>query len=247
MDEGLRVNIKKTATRLFLKYGLRSVSIDDICNELHISKKTFYAYFSQKEALIESVLLEHNEKYIKRQALFGKTCPFKGNAIDDILGMIAFHKSNKNKQFVYFFFDLHKYYPDIHKKMLQLNHKKSCEKIKTNIMKGIDEGLYRTNFNIDLMSRMLALQFLNMLNLATKDLNKSIIRQSMEMLLDINIRILCNQKGLEYYEKLIVDKQLDKLIEDEPLKDEELDAIIDTYINETEEMVQTVNPLSRED
>ncbi|HQO47821.1 MAG TPA: TetR/AcrR family transcriptional regulator [Paludibacteraceae bacterium] len=53
-----RKRIIKVASELFLKYGLRSVTIDDICNELRISKKTFYVHFKQKEELIESLLTE---------------------------------------------------------------------------------------------------------------------------------------------------------------------------------------------
>ncbi len=59
----VRDKILKTASDLFLKYGLRSVSIDDICNELHISKKTFYAHFKQKEELVESLLAQMSCKH----------------------------------------------------------------------------------------------------------------------------------------------------------------------------------------
>lgn len=55
MDVETRKRIIKVASELFLKYGLRSVTIDDICNELRISKKTFYVHFKQKEELIESL------------------------------------------------------------------------------------------------------------------------------------------------------------------------------------------------
>ena len=58
MDVETRKRIIKVASELFLKYGLRSVTIDDICNELRISKKTFYVHFKQKEELIESLLTE---------------------------------------------------------------------------------------------------------------------------------------------------------------------------------------------
>ena len=62
MDQTLYKNILKTGAKRFLKYGLRSVSIDDICADLRISKKTFYTYFSQKEALVEAVLQDMDQK-----------------------------------------------------------------------------------------------------------------------------------------------------------------------------------------
>ncbi|MDR0812125.1 MAG: TetR/AcrR family transcriptional regulator, partial [Paludibacter sp.] len=45
----LREKILNTSTAMFCEYGLKRVSIDDICNELRISKKTFYSIFKQKE------------------------------------------------------------------------------------------------------------------------------------------------------------------------------------------------------
>ena len=51
--------ILKKSSDLFFKHGFRSVSIDDICSELRISKKTFYKYFSQKDLLIERILKDY--------------------------------------------------------------------------------------------------------------------------------------------------------------------------------------------
>ena len=56
MSEDVRNNIIKTAGEMFFRLGIRSVSIDDICHELGISKKTFYVYFASKDELIEQLL-----------------------------------------------------------------------------------------------------------------------------------------------------------------------------------------------
>ena len=59
MAEDQKCNIIKTAGNLFFRLGIRSVSIDDICRELGMSKKTFYVYFESKDALIEQMLLSN--------------------------------------------------------------------------------------------------------------------------------------------------------------------------------------------
>lgn len=51
-----KCHIIKTAGELFFRLGIRSVSIDDICRELGMSKKTFYVYFASKDELIEQML-----------------------------------------------------------------------------------------------------------------------------------------------------------------------------------------------
>ena len=49
-------DILKLAARKMQKVGIRSVSVDDICRELGMSKKTFYVYFASKDALVECIL-----------------------------------------------------------------------------------------------------------------------------------------------------------------------------------------------
>lgn len=240
MYQSVRTNIQKTAAKLFLKYGLRSVSIDDICNELRISKKTFYAHFNQKEELIESVLTEHNEKRLKKQENKTNPCNFKGNAIDQLMRISAFHQSTKNDQFVNFFFDLNKYYPEIHKKITQKNQEKTCEQIRQNILTGIEEHLFRTDFDMELMVRFLAMQFITMMNLTSKDFGKTTMRRGLDLVMDVYIRVLCNRQGLDYYESLLLKRSLAKETQEEPLKDEDLDNIIDQLLDAPDEMAQVV-------
>ena len=72
MCTDLRAKILKTAGELFFKFGIRSVSIDDICNELHISKKTFYTVFKQKDELVVELLDAMSQKKEKDYLLFRK-------------------------------------------------------------------------------------------------------------------------------------------------------------------------------
>lgn len=50
------------AENLFLKLGIRSVSMDDLCREMGISKKTLYQYFENKDALVKQVIETHVER-----------------------------------------------------------------------------------------------------------------------------------------------------------------------------------------
>jgi len=237
MDQGLRKNIQKTATKLFLKYGLRSVSIDDICNELRISKKTFYTQFSQKEELIESVLSEHTQKRFKKQECMTRSCASSGNAIDHIISASIIPFSSKNKQFVNFFFDLNKYYPEINKRHAQLNNEKLCEGIRQNIQNGIQQNIYRSDFDLELMARFLGMQFHSIMNITPGEISKHTLHQGFKLVMDCYVRILSNQKGLEYYEKLMAGKANEKPAEEEPMKDEELDYIIDKFLNTEDDLM----------
>src|SRR5688572_4295748 len=51
--------IREQAHELFMQYGIRSVSMDDIANQLGMSKKTLYQYFADKDQLVEAVVDAH--------------------------------------------------------------------------------------------------------------------------------------------------------------------------------------------
>jgi AcrR family transcriptional regulator len=44
------------ALELFVARGIRDVSIDEVCHELGISKKTFYVFYAKKEDLVRDTV-----------------------------------------------------------------------------------------------------------------------------------------------------------------------------------------------
>ncbi|NDC76635.1 MAG: TetR/AcrR family transcriptional regulator [Chitinophagia bacterium] len=54
-----RQRISAKAKEMFMRYGIRTVSMDDIAGSLGISKKTIYASFVDKDALVDSIIAEH--------------------------------------------------------------------------------------------------------------------------------------------------------------------------------------------
>ena len=58
----VRENILQVAIERMQQVGIRSVSVDDICHELGMSKKTFYVYFASKDDLVQAILHKHEQK-----------------------------------------------------------------------------------------------------------------------------------------------------------------------------------------
>ncbi len=108
MDD-LTKRIVELAYTKFLQFGIRRISIDDICNELRISKKTFYRIFPKKEDLVEEALKYRNELAIEK---FKKMIRNK-NAIDSLVATMKFIKDHINEECSSFFYDISKYYPSI--------------------------------------------------------------------------------------------------------------------------------------
>ena len=154
LSQDQKRNIIKTAGELFFRLGIRSVSIDDICRELGISKKTFYVYFESKDELIEQ-LLQANLDYIagKMEDLV-KLQDFK----QLVKVFIKRQQAEKNDvrrvpQLVY---DLKKYYP----RQFADFQQKCFETQKTYIIRyleqGQQDGFVRTDLNIELTAVLFA-------------------------------------------------------------------------------------------
>lgn len=226
MDQALYKNILKTGAKRFLKYGLRSVSIDDICADLRISKKTFYTYFSQKEALVEAVLQDMDQKKRKPSQ---EMCEIEGNVIDKVLRFSSSHVKNKHNQFVNFFFDLAKYYPEIHKNALLRKHQDMHENILNLLKEGVSEGLFREDLDVTMMADFVVTQFNMAMNLMQKEALVDRKQQGIEFLIDTLLRALCNERGMTYYlEKKTNHHQSDKVEPSPPLDD----TVIDLYIDQ---------------
>jgi AcrR family transcriptional regulator len=147
-------NIIKTAGDMFFRLGIRSVSIDDICHELGMSKKTFYVYFASKDELVEQ-LLQANIDYMasKMEGLL-KTGDFK----QLVAKFIKHQEAEKNDvrrvpQLVY---DLKKYYPRQFAQFQVNCFETQKEYIQRYLEMGQKAGLVRANLNIELVAVLFA-------------------------------------------------------------------------------------------
>ncbi len=81
MDKELSPKLKKlvqTACDLFFRYGIRRISIKEICREAEISKMTFYKHFRNKDALAIYILNEFfNATHHKFEQILAQNTPFE--------------------------------------------------------------------------------------------------------------------------------------------------------------------------
>lgn len=193
-----RIHIIKTAGELFFRLGIRSVSIDDICRELGMSKKTFYVYFASKDALIEQ-MLQANLDYMagKMEELV---------ALKDFRQLVKVfikrQEAEKNDvrrvpQLVY---DLKKYYP----RQFADFQTKCFETQKNYIMQyleqGVAQGLVRANLNIELT----AVLFAKIHNDAIRDFeiiegHNHNMHQLAHTAMDVFVRGVLSEEGMKLF------------------------------------------------
>ena len=58
----IKDRIQEKATELFMRFGIRSVSMDDIATQLGMSKKTIYQFFADKDELVDAVMAANIQK-----------------------------------------------------------------------------------------------------------------------------------------------------------------------------------------
>jgi len=141
----MKEKIISKASDMFLKLGFKSITMDDIAGEMCISKKTIYKYFCNKEILIEETTQAiHKEIHQIIDNIIIKN----HNAIQEnfeIRKMFKeMFKSSDNSPI----YQLRKHYPEIYEKVMEREISECNNLFQQNIEKGIVQGLYRKNINI---------------------------------------------------------------------------------------------------
>ncbi|HOG06222.1 MAG TPA: TetR/AcrR family transcriptional regulator [Paludibacter sp.] len=201
--ETLKENIIQTAGNQFQQMGIRNVSIDDVCAELRISKKTFYQYFSKKEDLVDAVI-EH--KRALSQAKLQKNIKDK-NAIEIFVYMIKELKKSAECTPVLFWHDVEKFYPALFQKHNQIKQDNVRNIFENNIKQGIAEGYYRENLDIELLSFFHTVQIRNTFEMMMQMQLKFSLKRITDFFIDMIIRLVANEKGLRYIEENLTDKK----------------------------------------
>ena len=144
--EMMKDKIINKAKEMFLRLGFKNITMDDIACEMCISKKTIYKYFSNKDVLIEeSVELVHKEVYETIDKIVSKNF----NAIEENFEIKRMFREMFKSAESSPIYQLKKHYPEIYDKVLSMQISVCEDCFRQNIIKGINEGLYRENLDID--------------------------------------------------------------------------------------------------
>ncbi|HVT86259.1 MAG TPA: TetR/AcrR family transcriptional regulator [Chitinophagaceae bacterium] len=142
--------IQTKAHELFLRYGIRSVSMDDIAAQLGMSKKTVYQYFNDKDELVDAAV----DIELKKGQQDCMECSSKSkDAVEEIfltMENIVEQFRHMNPTVVY---DLEKFHYNAYRKFLKHKNEFLLEVIRKNIERGIKEALFRPEIDADILSR----------------------------------------------------------------------------------------------
>ena len=146
----VKERIKEKAFEMFLKFGIRSVSMDEIAGQLGMSKKTLYQHFSEKNELVEAVVVE-DIRHDQEDCL--NVCTKAGNAVEEVFLIIRFVMKQLREMNPMVLYDLQKFHPTAFSHFERHKEEFMLKMVKENMERGIKEELYREDLNIDILSR----------------------------------------------------------------------------------------------
>lgn len=192
-------NILQKVTALFFRYGIKSVTMDDIARELGMSKKTLYQFFENKNDMLMQIFQLEEERDIEMTRC---VLADAHNAVEELMGFAKhgveeFAKIMSSSTIVY---DLQKYYRDIWESFEIGMHQRIYDGTKANIERGKKEGLYRMDIDAEIIAKFYVRQLMSFIDedsFPTKHYNKV---QLFTQFLIYHIHGIATPKGIALFE-----------------------------------------------
>jgi AcrR family transcriptional regulator len=196
----IKERIISKAREQFFRYGVKSITMDDIARELGISKKTIYQHFEDKDAIVHQLMVaEMANDICEWDELDGSS----DNVIEKIVKSMdiirqAFAEINPTA-----FFDIKKYHPKTWELFQEHKQNFIMESIRKELLQGIEQGFFRADIKVEILVRMRLEQIEIGFDPQLFPPNKfSIIEVELTML-DHYIRGILTLKGLEVYQEFM--------------------------------------------
>ncbi len=175
----MKDRIKQKAHDLFMHFGVRSITMDEIALQMGVSKKTIYQYYTDKDELVDAVMID--------KINYNQNCCIKDrqsakDAIHEVflaIDMMQEMFENMNPSIL---FELEKYYPVAFEKFKQHKYSFLYKVLIQNIERGKAEELYRSDIDVDILVKVRLENMMIPFNLAVFPKNKySLVKVETEL------------------------------------------------------------------
>lgn len=136
---------------LFMRYGIKSITMDDVASELGISKKTLYNLVTSKDDLVIKVLELHISR--EKEQCF-KLSSMAPNALEEIFIILESNSKEISQMRTNIVNDLQKYHREAWELIRKFHYDFVFDVIKENLLRGRSEGLYRDDFNVEIVAKL---------------------------------------------------------------------------------------------
>jgi AcrR family transcriptional regulator len=146
----IKERIQQKAKDLFHRYGIKSITMDEIATQLGASKKTIYQYFSDKDELVDAIV---TEMIGGAQDRCEQSIATSRDAVHELFEAMDFVQEIFSDMNPVMMYDLERFHPTSFKTFLDHKNKYLYQIIRANLKRGVEEELYRPDINIDAMAK----------------------------------------------------------------------------------------------
>ena len=190
--------IVTSASYLFLQFGYKAVTMDDIAEHMRISKKTIYHYFDDKTSLVRSSVLHVFEEVKDKIVAIQSSIDNPIESLYEIQKIAVQILGNKDKSPQY---QLQKYYPSIYIEIRKKELSAFGETFKTSLKKGMKSGLFRTSIDPDFIMRIYFNGFRGLRDIELFPPQDTDIDSVIGKYIDYHLRAIVTPKGLHFLQK----------------------------------------------
>jgi TetR/AcrR family transcriptional regulator, cholesterol catabolism regulator len=147
----IKERILNGARELFMRYGLKSVTMDDLAKHLAISKKTIYQFFKDKHDLVSQICESHlsTEKCQLEQITASAT-----NVLDESIKIGEHLRREMQSMNPGLLYEMQKFHPSAWNIYLDHKNRVIIPLIIKNLKRGIEEGFFRPDINMEILARL---------------------------------------------------------------------------------------------
>lgn len=185
----------ESATEIFMKFGIKSVNMDDMSRHLGISKKTLYHYVKDKEDLVQKSV---NHFCNKEDEEIRHICSRGMNAVDESLDIMRWVLSVLKQVHPSVNYDLEKYHPATARSMKENRHRAVYDCMRMNMKKGQREGYYRKDFKADVIAKLYIVRIDIIFDQTLFPMEEHNLGELYKEIFKYHIRGIASEKGLNY-------------------------------------------------
>lgn len=141
----------KRIAELFMRLGIKSLTMDDVARELGISKKTLYQFVESKDDLVNKVIELHLADECGRSEQIAQRAQ---DALDELLIVIRENIGDMQRMKANIVFELQKYHRDAWELLQEYQRGFLFKIVRNNLERGIREGYYRDDFDVDITAKL---------------------------------------------------------------------------------------------
>ncbi len=194
--EETKSQIIESSVQLFLKDGIKRVTMDDIAREMGISKKTIYTHFKDKEEIIITATQIYMERECEVMESLRKN---SANAVEHLFKLSIILRENFNNMHATVLRDLKRYYKKAWKIYQQFERNVFYKEIESSLNTGIKEGYFRKEINVGILSSLRLMEIQLSFDNEFFDHKANSLYDIQHQLLDHFTYGILSEKGLELF------------------------------------------------